>query len=124
MPASPEPISRPRLPRLRWLLLLLAVLAAITGIKAWQNTLGDPVVRATTVTLPDMPADSAPVTVALISDIHVAGPDMPPERVERIVAQINALRPDAVLIAGDLVSEKRGASPSIARNRSSLRWPD
>lgn len=113
MPALPEPsepISRPRLPRLRWLLLPLAVLAAVTGIKAWQNTLDDPVVRATTVTLPDMPADSAPVTVALISDIHVAGPDMPPERVERIVAQINALRPDAVLIAGDLVSEKRSAS--------------
>ena len=113
MPALPEPsepISRPRLPRLRWLLLPLVVLAAIAGIKAWQNTLGDPVVRATTVTLPDMTADSAPVTVALISDIHVAGPDMPPERVERMVAQINALRPDAVLIAGDLVSEKRGAS--------------
>ena len=113
MPASAgpsEPISRPRLPRLRWLLLPVAVLAAIAGINAWQNTLADPVVLVTTVTLPKMPADSAPVTVALISDIHVAGPDMPPERLERIVAQINTLRPDAVLIAGDLVSEKRSAS--------------
>lgn len=35
---------------------------------------------------------------------------MPPARVERIVAQINALHPDLVLIAGDLVSDKRIAS--------------
>jgi predicted MPP superfamily phosphohydrolase len=31
---------------------------------------------------------------------------MPPERLARIVRQVNALRPDAVLIAGDLVSDK------------------
>lgn len=42
----------------------------------------------------------------LISDIHVAGPDMPPARLARIVEQANALWPDAVLIAGDLVSDK------------------
>ncbi len=46
----------------------------------------------------------------LISDVHVAGPDMPPERLARIVAQINALEPDVVFIAGDLVSEKRIAT--------------
>jgi hypothetical protein len=43
----------------------------------------------------------------LISDLHVQGPDMPPRRLGRIVAQINKLRPDVVLIAGDLISEKR-----------------
>jgi predicted MPP superfamily phosphohydrolase len=32
---------------------------------------------------------------------------MPPERLARIVGQINALRPDIVLIAGDFVSDKR-----------------
>ena len=48
-----------------------------------------------------------PVRLVLISDIHVAGPDMPPRRLERIVSQINALQPDIVLIAGDFVSDKR-----------------
>lgn len=43
----------------------------------------------------------------LISDLHVAGPDMPPERLRRIVDRINALRPDLVLVAGDLVSDRR-----------------
>jgi hypothetical protein len=48
----------------------------------------------------------------LISDLHVAGPDMPPERLARIVARIDALHPDLVLIAGDFVSE-RSASTHI-----------
>jgi predicted MPP superfamily phosphohydrolase len=46
----------------------------------------------------------------LISDIHVGGPDMPPERLSRIVEQVNALAPDLVLIAGDLVTDKRLAT--------------
>ena len=71
--------------------------------KAWADTMNDPVVRQTRVGVENL---SQPVTVALISDIHVAGPDMPPARLERIVAQINALSPDTVMIAGDLVSEK------------------
>jgi len=89
------------------LFAVLLLAAALVAWKAWRDTTGDPAILRTTVTLPDMPAGAEPVTVALISDIHVAGPDMPPERVERIVAQINALAPDAVLIAGDLVSEKK-----------------
>ena len=45
-----------------------------------------------------------------MSDIHVAGPDMPPQRLARIIAQVNTARPDLVLIAGDLVSDKRLAT--------------
>jgi predicted MPP superfamily phosphohydrolase len=48
--------------------------------------------------------------VVLMSDLHVSGPDMPPARLARIVGQVNALEPDAVLIAGDLVSDKRPAT--------------
>lgn len=101
------------LPTARWrniapaLIALFAVLAGWVAWKAWHDTTADPEVLRTRVTLPGMPEGAKPVTVALISDIHVAGPDMPPERLERIVAQINALHPDAVLIAGDLISEKK-----------------
>jgi predicted MPP superfamily phosphohydrolase len=35
---------------------------------------------------------------------------MPPSRVARIVAQVNALAPDVVLIAGDLITDKRLAT--------------
>jgi hypothetical protein len=95
---------------LRIVLALLALLLAALAIKAWRDTMAEPVVRRTTVTLPQLPPNTAPIRVALLSDIHVAGPDMPPERLAQIVAQVNALEPDLVLIAGDLVSEKRLAT--------------
>ncbi|MBH5322911.1 metallophosphoesterase [Aurantiacibacter sediminis] len=96
----------------RWKVILLAlvVIAIALGVKAWSDTMADPDVLRTEVSLTGYPIESPPITVALLSDIHVAGPDMPPERLARIVAQINALNPDIVLIAGDLVSEKRIAT--------------
>lgn len=86
------------------------VLAVLVGAKAWHDTMRAPVVERLVVESPALPAGSPPVTIALLSDIHVAGPDMPPERLARIVAQVNALKPDLIAIAGDLVSEKRTAS--------------
>jgi uncharacterized protein len=86
------------------------VLAVLVGAKAWHDTMRAPVVERLVVESPALAAGSRPVRIALISDIHVAGPDMPPERLARIVAQVNGLKPDLIAIAGDLVSEKRTAS--------------
>ena len=72
--------------------------------------MSEPIVRRATILLSAYRPDAAPLTLVLISDIHVAGPDMPPARVGRIVAQINALHPDLVLIAGDFVSDKQIAT--------------
>lgn len=55
-----------------------------------------------------------PVRIALLSDTHVAGPDMPPERLARIVAQVNALKPDLVLLAGDYRSDRHAATRHYA----------
>ena len=93
----------------RSLLFLLIAGLALLGWMYW-TAVDETVVRATEVGLADWPAGEPPVRAVLISDIHVAGPDMPPERLARIVAQIEALNPDIVLIAGDLVSDKRFAT--------------
>lgn len=92
--------------------LLLAALLVGLGLLGWTYAIAiaDPVVRRADIALPGWPAGAPPVTALLMSDIHVAGPDMPPERLARIVEQVNALRPDVVLIAGDLISEKRVAT--------------
>ncbi|MCL4672252.1 MAG: metallophosphoesterase [Sphingomonadaceae bacterium] len=94
------------------------LLFALIAFKAWSDTMADPTVREITFAHKALPAGTAPVRIAMISDIHVAGPDMPPARLERIVQQVNGLKPDLVLIAGDLISEKRLAtrvySPSEA----------
>jgi len=87
------------------LLLIFAIASALIGWGYWQAT-RDPVVRETRIALAGWPVGQAPIRAVLMSDLHVAGPDMPPERLSRIVAQVNALAPDIVLIAGDLVSDK------------------
>lgn len=91
------------------LLLALLGIATIAAI-AWRHTMADPAVRRAVVVLDDLAPGSPPLKLLLMSDLHVAGPDMPPARLERIVAQANALDPDVVLIAGDFVSDKRTAT--------------
>lgn len=94
---------------LRFLLLAGLVGASLLAWAYW-TAVSDPVVRHTDLTLPPGDGDHEDLRLLLISDIHVAGPDMPPQRLARIVAQINQVRPDIVLIAGDLVSDKSVAT--------------
>lgn len=91
-------------------LLAMFALPLLALLWGYAGAIGTPVVRKAAVELAGLPPGTAPLRLVLISDIHVAGPDMPPERLRRIVAQINALRPDLVLIAGDFVSDKRPAT--------------
>jgi predicted MPP superfamily phosphohydrolase len=97
----------------RFLLLMVALGLALLGWCYW-TAIADPVVREAEVALPDWPAGAPPVRALLMSDLHVAGPDMPPERLARIVAQANGLRPDIVLIAGDFISDKKASTRSYS----------
>jgi predicted MPP superfamily phosphohydrolase len=85
-------------------LLLAALTIGWVVSAAWREAKADPIVHRTSLVLPDMPAGARPVTIALLSDIHVAEPDMPPTRLKRIVAQVNALHPDVIVLAGDFVA--------------------
>lgn len=90
--------------------LLLAALAFAALAWCYRVAVQPPVVREARLGLENWPAGSPRLRAVLISDIHVAGPDMPPERLARIVDRINALGPDLVLIAGDLISDKHAAT--------------
>ncbi|HEY5723091.1 MAG TPA: metallophosphoesterase [Allosphingosinicella sp.] len=91
--------------------LMLTILLGAAGL-AWgySEAVADPEIRHASVTLADWPGGAPPVRTLLISDIHVAGPDMPPERLSRIVDSIAELDPDIVLIAGDLISDREVAT--------------
>ena len=97
----------------RWLQrLFLALLLAgilLVGFSYW-TAISDPVVRNARVAVAGWPAGERPLRLLLMSDVHVGGPDMPPARVRRIVERVNRLSPDIVLIAGDLVTDKRLAT--------------
>ncbi|MCS6986762.1 MAG: metallophosphoesterase [Sphingomonadaceae bacterium] len=70
----------------------------------------DPVVvrhRAALAGLPPGPR----LKVVLLSDPHAGSWDMPYRRLDRIVAQVNALEPDLVLLAGDYFAIHRIGQP-------------
>jgi predicted MPP superfamily phosphohydrolase len=90
---------------LRLLILLLVVGLAMAGYGYWTATRG-PVVREARVELRNWPKDQRPLRLLLLTDIHVQGPDMAPERLLRIVEQANALAPDMVLLAGDFIGDR------------------
>ncbi len=92
-------------------LFLALALAGILllGFSYW-TAVSDPVVRGARVAVAGWPSGTPRLRLLLLSDVHVGGPDMPPARLRRIVGQINRLRPDIVLIAGDLVTDKRLAT--------------
>jgi predicted MPP superfamily phosphohydrolase len=95
---------------LQRLFLVLALLGlALLGFCYW-TAVSDPVVRTARVAVAGWPSGEPPLRLLLMSDIHVGGPDMPPARLRRIVAQVNRLRPDIVLIAGDFITDKRLAT--------------
>lgn len=63
-----------------------------------------PVVRRLTLHVRDWPAGTPPMRLVLLSDLHVAWPGDSIAHLTRVVAQVDALRPDLVLIAGDFLS--------------------
>jgi predicted MPP superfamily phosphohydrolase len=100
-------------------LFLLAIVMGLTlfGYMYYVAT-SDPLVRKADVMVSNWPEGQVELKLLLVSDIHVAGPDMPPERLKGIVEQINALEPDIVTFAGDFVSDKRTATKRYSANEA------
>ncbi len=75
-----------------------------TGAAAWgvRSALGEVMVRRHRVPLKRLPAGMDGLTIAQLTDVHV-GPTIGREFIEQIVAQTNALKPDVIVITGDLV---------------------
>lgn len=95
---------------LRFWFFLGLIIAVAIPIKGYWNATRDPIIREAAILMPDWPADAPPIKVLLIGDTHVAGPDMPPARLKRILKDLNQLKPDLILLAGDYISEKRVAT--------------
>ena len=106
-------------------LLLLALAVPVLG---YVNATAGPVVRRANVAFQRWPADTPPVRVALLADLHIQGPDLSPERMARIAAQVNAQRPDLILIAGDFSGDRAlrtrlYSEAEIAASLKSLKAP-
>lgn len=89
----------------RWRNAVNAALVALAGIATtvgmW-NALAMPQVHRVDITLPGMPADAKPVTLALLADLHADTVKREPY-FRALVEQVNALGADAIAICGDFV---------------------
>ncbi|CAM8668045.1 COG1408 Predicted phosphohydrolases [Sphingobium cupriresistens] len=105
--------------RFRALLIILLVLSlgiAIFAFWLFLNASAMPIVRRAEVALPfPAAAPRTPVTVALLTDTHLSGPDGSRDRLARIVAQINGLKPDLILLGGDYIGDDKGWGSYDAR---------
>jgi predicted MPP superfamily phosphohydrolase len=87
--------------RLRWLLvLLLAVGVSLAGRAFWWEP-RQLVVREVAIDLSCWTGD--PLRIAIASDLHIGSPGVGIDRLDALVARINAARPDVVLLLGDYV---------------------
>ncbi|MEG3181439.1 metallophosphoesterase [Sphingomonas sp. LT1P40] len=111
----------------RALIALVPLLFAAAAL-LYHNAVVDPVVRHGNVGFASWPKGAPPLRVAFVTDLHVQGPDMPPARLRRIIAQVNAQRPDVILLAGDyrgdrLLTTHRYSDPQIIAPLAGLRAP-
>ncbi|KAB7644361.1 metallophosphoesterase [Polymorphobacter fuscus] len=85
------------------LILLAAALALPVLLGAWgvMSAVQDPRIARYTVAMPGL---RAPLRVIQLSDSHASAIDMPPQRLQRVVAMINARKPDLIVLTGDYVS--------------------
>lgn len=82
--------------------LLAGLLTA--GCVGMRNAVSLPIVRSAAIDLAELPGDTTPIRIALLSDIHVGNFAMTQQRLSEIVQQVNAAEPDLVVLAGDFVT--------------------
>jgi hypothetical protein len=76
-------------------------------------------VERVTVRLPNLPAASEGTKLVLMGDLHV-GLFTRPSRLEKIFSTAASLKPDAVLIAGDLIDDDPYFVPKLLRGTRAL----
>jgi predicted MPP superfamily phosphohydrolase len=90
-------------------ILLLCALAIGVGI--W-GAVRPPIVTAYAIDDSVLPVGARPLRIVQLSDIHANRPFMPAGKLQALVAQVNALKPDIVVLTGDYMGDGIvGASP-------------
>lgn len=110
----------------RWLLIAAALslpMIATLILIGLGNARSTPIVRQATVHLAGLPTAARPMRVALLSDVHLGNRNMTSQRLAEIVDQVNASRPDLILMAGDFVTghDAQGAGQRAAGLTQPLR---
>ena len=96
--------------------LVVTAVAAVTVIAGYVNTL-HPRINTVVVEVPKSAGGRRTLDIALVTDIHL-GTIIKNSRLQTMVDMVNVLRPDVVLLAGDIVDED--LTPVIQNNLGEL----
>ena len=96
----------------------LATSACVAGIA----TRNDIEMTERTIKIPNLPESFKGMTIAFTSDIH-SGPYMNADGLREVVAAINSVKADMIMIPGDFVSMHRNEIPAIAETFHELSAP-
>lgn len=83
------------------------ILGLLLALYAYWEAGSDPRMRTFAVRAIGGAPFQRPIRIAFLSDTHMAGPENEWERLDRVVAQINAAKPDLVLLAGDYIADPK-----------------
>ncbi len=64
----------------------------------------------------------APITIAVLSDVHIGSPHVNAERAERIVSRTNALQPDLVVLLGDYAGSHEPEEQRSGREQGEITY--
>lgn len=93
-----------RMPLILCVIIVIGVLGStLAGYMVFLAS-SEPILRRTRVVLPRYPARTKPIRLVLLSDTHVSWPGNSPARLAQTVQRVNALHPDAVVLAGDFLA--------------------
>ncbi|MGE3301620.1 MAG: metallophosphoesterase [Hyphomonadaceae bacterium] len=98
----------------------LLVVAAPAGLLVWSVFVEPRMLEARHVAITDPDWRAPRLRIGVIADTHVPGPNVSPERVQEIVARMNAMKPDVVFLLGDYVEGERPAARRAASERSQV----
>lgn len=98
----------------------VALAAGGAGAAAFRSATGPAEIHEVAVRLERLPRALSGLTLAQITDLHV-GPTIGEREVRRVVEQVNALRPDAIAITGDLVDGGVAELGEVIAHLGSLR---
>lgn len=110
----PDPPVRHRWRQAALAVVLFGLVLAIAGAAwGWWVETWPPIVRRATITLDSPAMAGKSLRVALVSDIHVGSHGMSAARLDRVVDQIMAEKPDAIVLAGDFVNGRHPGDRAI-----------
>ncbi len=98
---------------LRYIAAAIIATVAITTVTAGYINAARPRLRTIDIDISDKTLPPDGIRIALATDIHL-GVIIGNSRLERLVEKINAMRPDVILLAGDIVDED--LAPVIEQN--------